>query len=71
MTHFAHLFGPDTLDVMSHALQEAMDECNATPGGEFNVAMAHRIMAAAAAGERDLDALKRAALGHRPSKSAA
>ena len=30
-----------------------------TPRGEFNIAMANRIMTAVAAGERDLKALKR------------
>ena len=34
----------------------------APPGGEFKVVMANRIMTAVAAGERDVDALKRAAL---------
>ena len=37
--------------------------CRSGPaGGEFNVVMANRIMTAVAAGERDLDALKRVAL---------
>jgi hypothetical protein len=32
------------------------------PGSELNIVMANRIMTAVAAGERDLDALKQAAL---------
>jgi hypothetical protein len=64
MPFVAEFYDPDTLKLMTRALKEAMGECagRAPPGGEFNVVMANRIMAAVAAGERDLDALKRAAL---------
>ena len=53
-----------TLKLMTRALKEAMEECAGLvpPGGEFNLVMANRIMTAVAAGERDRDALKRAAL---------
>ena len=75
MMYFAGLYGPDTLDVMSHALKEAMDVSAATrlPENEFKVMMSGRIMAVAAKGERDLDALKQAALSalEPASKSAA
>ena len=49
---------------MTRALKEAMEESadQAPPGGELNIMMANRIMTAVAAGERDLDVLKRAAL---------
>ena len=64
MPFVADFYDPATLKLMTRALKEAMKESagRAPPGGEFNVAMASRIMTAVAAGERDLDALKRAAL---------
>ena len=54
----------ETLKLMTRALKEAVEESasQAPPGGEFNVEMASRIKAAVAAGERDLETLKRAAL---------
>jgi hypothetical protein len=64
MPFVAEFYDPPTLKLMTRALKEAMEECagRAPPGGEFNLVMANRIMTAVAAGERDLDALKRAAL---------
>ena len=64
MPFVAEFYNPDTLKLMTRALKEAMEESavRAPPGGEFNVVMANRIMTAVAAGERDLDALKHAAL---------
>jgi hypothetical protein len=64
MPFVAEFYDPDTLKLMTRALKEAMEENagRAPPGGEFNIVMANRIMTAVAAGERDLDALKRAAL---------
>ena len=64
MPFVAEFYNPDTLKLMTRALREAMEESvgRAPPGGEFNVVMANRIMTAVATGERDLDALKRAAL---------
>ena len=64
MPFVAEFQDPTTLKLMTRALKEAMEESagQAPPGGEFNIMMANRIMTAVAAGERDLDALKRAAL---------
>jgi hypothetical protein len=63
MPFVAEFYDPDTLKLMTRALKEAMQEsaCKAPPGGD-NIVMANRIMTAVVAGERDLDALKRAAL---------
>jgi hypothetical protein len=53
-------YEPETLDLMTRALKEAMRE---VPGGtETHTMMAGRIMAAVASGERDLEALKKAAM---------
>ena len=64
MSFVAEFYDQATLKLMTRALKEAMEESagRAPPGGEFNVLMANRIMSAVAAGERDLDVLKRAAL---------
>jgi hypothetical protein len=64
MPFVAEFYDPDTLKLMTRALKEAMQESagQAPPRGEFNIVMANRIMTAVVAGERDLDALKRAAL---------
>jgi hypothetical protein len=64
MPFVAEFHDPATLKRMTRALKEAMEESagQAPPGGESNIMMANRIMTAVAAGERDLDALKRAAL---------
>jgi hypothetical protein len=64
MPFVAELHDPATLKLMTRALQEAKEESagRAPPGGDFNVVMANRIVRAVACGERDLNALKRAAL---------
>jgi hypothetical protein len=64
MSFVPEFHDPATLQMMTRALKEAMEESagRAPPGGEFNIVMANRIMTAVAAGERDVDALKRAAL---------
>ena len=52
MPFLADLHDPATLKLMTSALKEAMEESagHAPPGGEFNIAMANRIMTAVAAG---------------------
>jgi hypothetical protein len=64
MSFVAEFYDRTTLKLMTRALKEAMAESagRAPPGGEFYIVMANRIVSAVAAGERDLDALKRAAL---------
>ena len=64
MPFVADFHDPATLKLMTRALKEAMEESagRVPPGGELNIVMANRIMTAVAAGERDLDALKQAAL---------
>ena len=64
MPFVAEFYDQTTLKLMTRALKEAMEESadQAPPGGEFHIMMANRIMTAVAAGERDLDALRRAAL---------
>ena len=64
MPFVADFHDPFTLKLMTRALKEAMEESagRVPPGGELNIVMANRIMTAVAAGERDLDALKQAAL---------
>jgi hypothetical protein len=55
-------YDPETLSLMTRALKEAMRD---TPGGDeknTHMLMAGRIIAAVACGERDLEALKRAAV---------
>ena len=51
MPFVAEFHDPATLKLMTRALKEAMEESagHAPPGGEFNIAMANRIMTAVAA----------------------
>lgn len=64
MPFVREFYDRETLAMMTRALKEAMREAGdqARTNAELNVAMANRIMTAVAGGERDLDALKRAAL---------
>jgi len=64
MSFVAEFYDPPTLTLMTRALKEAMDESagEAPPDAEFNIVMANRITKAVAAGERDVDVLKRVAL---------
>ena len=61
-------FDPDTVFLMNRVLKAVSDEQpnrNLAYAGPQRVAMARRIMSAAAAGERDFEALKHAALDQR------
>jgi hypothetical protein len=64
MAFIREFYDPDTLDLMTRALREAMQKAadETRSNGHLHVQMANRIMTAVVGGERDFAALKRAAL---------
>jgi hypothetical protein len=67
MPFVKEFYDPETLQLMTRALKEALCEAGGATGDTasdegMRMTMAGRIMTAVAAGEHDPDALKRAAL---------